>query len=445
LSTILLLYHREPVPNAATIMEHAMSFSQYSKFPVYSINTVYGFPGCLKGLEFDIIVLHYSVLGFSLDKETPLLLDDRFIEYLHKSKAYKIAIPQDEFHFCQQRFCFFNQLQLDCVYTLYEPKYWKNTYGKYTRIPKVLYTIPGFVSDNLIHKARVYAKKSDRRTIDIGYRGREITLCAGEAGWEKQWIALGLKARPNSLVMDIETSEKERLYGNNWYKFLGDCKAILGTESGSSITDIDGSLQRKPNSIQAYISAKPILTPYENNIPYRMISPRVFEAAAFRCAQILFEGYYSGIISPDVHFLPLKKDFSNFDSVMELLQEKAFVKSITLHAYEDLIESGKYHYKTFIALFDSHLVSEGFSPNNNFSIATSGKLNFSLQSMALWKQIADVKWYYNKPRRLLPNNVLKKWKYQLLKSLSILKKLVSIIRIAFILATFITCGAGHFV
>ena len=50
-------------------------------------------------------------------------------------------------------------------------------------------------------------------------------------------------------------------------------------------------------------------------IDLRTISPRHFEAAAFRVCQVLFEGRYAGVMEPMRHYIPLRKDFSNFDEV----------------------------------------------------------------------------------------------------------------------------------
>ncbi|MBT8506740.1 hypothetical protein B1F79_04690 [Coxiella-like endosymbiont of Rhipicephalus sanguineus] len=50
-------------------------------------------------------------------------------------------------------------------------------------------------------------------------------------------------------------------------------------------------------------------------IDYNQISPRHFEAVATKTLQILYEGEYSNILKPWVHYVPLKKDYSNFDEV----------------------------------------------------------------------------------------------------------------------------------
>ena len=62
---------------------------------------------------------------------------------------------------------------------------------------------------------------------------------------------------------------------------------------------------------------------WDHNFSYRTISPRHFEAAAFRICQVLFEGEYSGVLRPMVHYIPLKKDFSNFDQVVGLIGDPA--------------------------------------------------------------------------------------------------------------------------
>jgi hypothetical protein len=98
-----------------------------------------------------------------------------------------------------------------------------------------------------------------------------------------------------------------------------------------------------------------VLKDYEDNIHYRTISPRIFEAAAFRVLMILFEGEYSGILKPYIHYIPLKKDFSNLQEALKIMQDQDFVEKILQNAYNDLILSGSYTFQKFIAGFDENL------------------------------------------------------------------------------------------
>jgi len=365
---ILLLYHHYWAKNAPTIMENINSFSKYSKFKVWSVNTEKGFPSGLNRFEFDIIVLHYSLFG------SYYLLNRAFLEYIERSKSsYKIVFFQDEYHYCQQRFAFLNKYNIDCVYTLLHPDYFKDVYLKYTNVRKLVHTLTGYVDDALIENAKRFSKPDHAKNIDIGYRGRPLKYYMGKGSQEKHEIAKHFSehAKGLGLMLDLESTEKARFYGDKWYKFLGDQKACLGTEAGVSIFDVEDVVR---NEYERLIAENPSMTfeemserflkRWEGNIPHRVISPRIFEAAAFRICQILYEGEYQGILQPMIDYIPLKKDFSNFDDVIKLFRDTQFRQQITENCYRDLIASGKYSYRKFIEGFDRELMAEGFSPEH---------------------------------------------------------------------------------
>jgi hypothetical protein len=143
----------------------------------------------------------------------------------------------------------------------------------------------------------------------------------------------------------------------------------LGVEAGVSIFDVEDVarneteklLARQPDMSFEEISER-LLYQWEDNIFYRTISPRHFEAAAFRVCQILFEGRYSGLMEPMIHYIPLKKDFSNFDDCLRMFQDKQLRRQLTENAHRDLIASGKYSYRSFIEGFDAELLKEGMRP-----------------------------------------------------------------------------------
>jgi hypothetical protein len=366
---ILLIYHHRLMKNAPMILDHVDAFNRHSRFRTWAINTEGGFPPGLRNLRFRVLVLHYSLFGY-----WPYLqLSNEFLLYLRESKSsYKIAFFQDEYHFCKPRFDFINQFEIDCIYTLLEPRYFKEVYGKFTKAKSLVHTIPGYVSDQLLAKAKRLCRGDGERDIDIGYRGRPVMYYMGKGAQEKTEIAHTFRSRCRdlSLKLDIKTEENKRLYGDHWYKFLAKCRAVLGVEAGVSIFDLQDDvrthcermLAENPDSSFEDVSQR-ILEPWEENIYYRTISTRHFEAAAFKACQILFEGKYSGIMEPMVHFLPLKKDFSNFDDVIRLFRDRRVMREVKENAYRDLIASGKYSYKAFIDGFDHDLASKGFNPS----------------------------------------------------------------------------------
>jgi hypothetical protein len=364
---ILMLYHHWLAPNAPTIMEHVGAFERYSRFKVWAVNTEMGYPGALDSLDFRIVVLHYSIFGW-----LPFCISDRFLRYLEASRAsFKVAFFQDECRYWPQRAEFINRSQINCVYTLVEPKYFGATYQKYTRSPKLVYTLPGYVGDELVFLASHLSKPSADRTIDIGYRGRQLPYLYGRGAMEKHWIGIRFRdlAGGLGLKLDIESEERKRIYGEKYYAFLANCRAVLGVEAGVSIFDIDDVVRPQYEKLlaenprisfeEAYAQ---LLHRYEDNIPYRTISPRHFEAAALRVCQILFEGKYSGVMEPMVHYISLKKDFSNFAEVVRLFKDERLRQEIVDNAYRDLIASGRYSYRRFVESFDQELLSAGFAP-----------------------------------------------------------------------------------
>lgn len=365
---ILLLYDYPLCSNAATILEHINSFSQHSCFKIWSYNVIMGFPDFLRKYDFKIILLHYSCFGFA-----PFRLDNNFMDYLFQSKnSYKVAYFQDECYFCHPKFDFINEYGIDCIYTLLEPQYFKDVYLKYTKVPKLIYNLPGYVSRDLVAKAKQITKPEAQREIDVGYRGRELPWYLGKGALEKANIAIGFlkHAADQDLRLDIETNELKRIYGGAWLEFIGNCRAVLGVEAGVSIFDINDTVRPEyerlialnPNITLDEIS-NCLLDKWENNIYYRTISPRHFEASALHTCQILFEGNYSGIMKPMVHYIPLKKDFSNFDEVIYNFRNVELRRHITENAYRDLIHSGQYSYENYVRNFDEELITSGLRPN----------------------------------------------------------------------------------
>src|SRR5437764_380792 len=58
-------------------------------------------------------------------------------------------------------------------------------------------------------------------------------------------IRMAADAPHYGLVTDISFREEDRLYGNAWTAFVSRCKAMLGVESGASVFDFTGEIQRK--------------------------------------------------------------------------------------------------------------------------------------------------------------------------------------------------------
>ena len=100
-----------------------------------------------------------------------------------------------------------------------------------------------------------------------------------------------------------------------------------------------------------------MLAPFEGNVIARVVSPRVFEAAALGTPMILFRGAYSGVVSPWTHYVPLEPDFSNFDEVIACLGDVRFLQRLADTARQDLVSSGRYSHREMVRGFDDLVTS----------------------------------------------------------------------------------------
>jgi hypothetical protein len=366
--TVVLLYHRPTEywhKDASTVDEHIAAFGRHSQFPVVPVNTHLGLPHRLPRAPVDALILHYSLFGSGV-----YMLDEPMRDYVRASSAYKVAFFQDEYRYCRKRFAFLDEYGVDCIFTCLEPSEFDKVYRRYSDVECLYSNFPGYVSQEILNAAERFALPDERREIDVGYRGRPLPAYMGEGAREKTEIGGRFRelARGTELSVDIGLEEEDRLYGDDWHRFMARCRCVLGVESGVSCFDLEDEVLTEYERVAAtgreptFEDLRDVLARWDHNVYYRTISPRHFEAAALRVCQVLFEGHYSGVLEPAVHYIALKKDFSNFDEVVRLVKDGTVRRELTENAYRDLIASGEYSYGRMIKDLDDALTSAGFDP-----------------------------------------------------------------------------------
>ena len=395
---VLVVYHRPGAPwikDASTVREHLHSFGRHSRRRVWEVNTDFGFPAGLADVEFEAIILHYSIFGMGR-----YFLDRDWLRYIDGSGAYTIAFFQDECTRCQRRFAFLNEHRIDCVYTCLEPSEFAKVYGRYTNVPQLVSNIPGYVSDQILDAGRRFTVPFAQRTVDVGYRGRPLPAYLGRGAMEKHEIGVRFKelAAGSGLRLDIATGEADRLYGDAWYRFMANCRCVLGVESGVSAFDLEDAVlseytSRLREGLPVGLEDLQTLPRWEDVVHYRTVSPRHFEAASLRVCQVLFEGHYSGVMEPMVHYIPLRKDFSNLDDVVAMCRDDAFCRELTENAHRDLIASGAYGYDRFVAGVDA-TIEAARRPGPPLAAAGAGSVDRRLKVGALRRGRRLARWGY---------------------------------------------------
>jgi hypothetical protein len=409
---ILLVFHEPTLPweggRAENVAENIRAFSAFSEFPVWEVNTAYGFRPALAEVEFDAIVLHYSVF---VNRPEGYLLDEGYLDYVGGAKGYKVAFFQDEQQWCRRRLAFIDEHGIDCIYTMLEPPYAEQVYGDRTGASAVVSHFPGYVGPLLLSASERFALPEAERTVDIGYRGRPSPPYWGRGAREKYEIGVRFAelAADSGLHLDIGVDEESRLYGDRWNRFTASLRATLGVESGASCFDLEDEvraeyerLSRDGHEPTIEELERGALGRWDGRIPYRTISPRNFEAAAFRVAQILFEGSYSRVMEPMRHYIPLRKDFSNLGEVLERFRDEGLRRELAENAHRDLIASGEYGYERFIAGFDATLRGAGLAPGGGEGEARAVRRGLRRGPAERWRywEATRLSWLYVHHRRL---------------------------------------------
>lgn len=341
--------------NAASGIDHIAALGKYSEHNFYYHNFVYDLKDDFDLSSFDAIVIAHNFW--------PMLLRPNQREKIAQAEAVRLLFLQDEYQYVREINAVMAELNINVMFTCVAEKDFDQFYPT-ELIPSLCDVQPvltGYVPEYL---TRLEVREGERREFDIGYRSRVSPYYLGLLGHEKQVIAERFQdiALQHGFTANISVHEEDRIYGQSWLRFLQSCRTQLGTPSGSSIVDKDGSIIEAEN---AYRIEHPhasfedvwhkILKDHDGKLVIDTVSPRFFEYAATRTTMVMHEGYYGGILEPHRHFIPIKKDYSNISEVIDKIRDRDYCAKLAGTAHVDLISSRRFSAERFSQTFDAVL------------------------------------------------------------------------------------------
>jgi glycosyltransferase involved in cell wall biosynthesis len=343
-----------------TIYEHLDAFSSHSihKFHFLSatdfVSLAYD-DGSIPNFHcYDALIIHYSVRV-----SVPQHIAPDVVEMVRSYRGPKLLFIQDEYDKVETSRLWMERLGVDAVFTNVPHDSLEFVYPR-SRFPNVDFipTLTGYVPED--PDLDNFIVPMAERDLRIAYRGRSLPHHYGALAREKYLIGVEMRrlALKRGIRADIEVAEDKRIYGADWYRFIGSARATLGTESGCNVFDMDGHLSQlaKEHAEMPFdVFAESYLKEHEGLVRMNQISPKIFEAIRLRTALVLFEGDYSGAIRPEEHYIPLRKDYSNVDEVFERLEDVRGLEMMTERAYRDVIGSGKYTLKQLVEGVDDYI------------------------------------------------------------------------------------------
>ena len=354
---LLLLCDYRP-HEAATVIDHIEAIRRWSRYDVFVLPMFGDLPDEVDFAPFDALVIHYNLV-MSSDVFLPPLARWRISQF----QGPKAAFIQDEYRFVDATVGVMRTLGIQVLFTCVPADQVELVYPEAAlpQLRRKVTVLTGYVPEELLG---VPVAPYDARSIDVAYRGRRLPAWLGRLAQEKVLIAERFQADAPAygLSTDISTSEDDRLYGDAWVAFVRSSKATLGVESGASVFDFDGSIER---SITDYLAAHPgatfeelhrrFLADVDGRIRLNQISPRCFEAAALGTLMVLYPGAYSGILEPGRHYVPLEKDHSNMAEVANAIRDRSTWERITRQAREEVALNPRYSFRAMVETVDEGL------------------------------------------------------------------------------------------
>jgi hypothetical protein len=410
---ILLIYDcYAPQKMRQSLLEHLRSFQKYSPHDIYYCNYAYGYPSYFSKISFDLVIFHNF---FAAQFRWNGLSYEDYLSRLLPVKDFhcpKVLFCQDEFIHMDRIVRFIQEFQISKVFTLAEKSSWEKIYqGVDFHKVQFYQVLTGYLDDDIEEIVTKLLQENLLKEFDLGYRASHVPYWLGRHGQLK--ITVGEKVdqatRKKGWKTSIKTvnDEEEMLLGLDWLRFLMKCNGTIGVEGGSSILDFDGRIsqqvrqylmQHKKASFLQTESA--CFAGKDNQLDYRALSPRHFEACVSRTCQILIEGDYSGILKPEQHYIVLKKDFSNLSEALEKFSDPLLRKEIVDRCYEEIVESKKYVYSVFVdRIFSLCLPKIGQRKNS-----TLLKRN-RLREWWLWKRTPIEFLLWRKIKKIVPSSI----------------------------------------
>ncbi len=261
----------------------------------------------------------------------------------------KVALPQDEYDHAAVLEEWLLELGATRVYSCFDADQRSILYPTLEKRVAFRETLTGFIDGRAAADVARRMVPHYERPWDIVYRATKLPYWFGSHGQLKYRIAEAVQGAGTELGlrMDISTRWEDTILGDAWLEFLMSGRAVIGCASGSSVFDPRGEIQQR---ITQLLAQQPDLTFEEvdarmpagwDSYSFFAISPRHLEAVITKTAQVLVEGSYSGVLEPERHYIPVKRDLSNLVQALERLEDVAAVEAMTERAYRDIYLEGQ--------------------------------------------------------------------------------------------------------
>lgn len=347
-------------PGFESVIDQEFSFPRYDKANDYVCQSWHlPVTNFVKKTTFDAVIVSSTFMD-AVALSDPRSAWFRQYDFLKSSRHVKIAFPQDDYWFVEERDFFYTKYEFDAVFPICPQPSWNELIPAYIRgggstfQGQTAYVTPHILS------LRYRVKNPEERAFDVVYRATRFPNVPNEIGDRKGELGslfMDSLGPSGGLRLDLGIEQSDFLLGPDWYGFLANSRSTLGANSGSSVLLRSQEMFRKalriveenPQMSRRELTSR-IFPSKDRNKNYTALAPRNLEAAALGVLQLLTPGDYGGLMEKGLDYFELQHDCSNASDAVDLVRDTRRSTLITDSAYATLIENPD-------LAFGSHMVA----------------------------------------------------------------------------------------
>lgn len=305
---------------------------------VCNVNNLIHYGRCLVRIrDYDLIVVSHAAAG------EDMTLLDRARRLLQRRHGKLIMFIGNEYDLLDEKIAFARDSDADYVCSQIPNESARELYSAVEGAE--ILSIPHALNPVVYHEIPGISRRTD-----IGFIGDIYWPFVGDRERTELIEWFEHNGADHGLACDIR---KIRVSPDDWNLFLNGCHTIIGAESGTYYLNERGALLNRARDYNLNINRSAafddVFQRFYADAPRvlsgKSISSRHFEPIGTKTCQILMEGHYNGILQPDRHYIPVRKDLSNIEEAIRKFKDQGLRETIVRETYEYVMDQHTYAHR----------------------------------------------------------------------------------------------------
>ena len=308
-----------------------------------------------------IIILSWEVINIHFLYQTTMY-GKAFLNWIKNVDVGPIIFSKQDEHICNPKLReVINQIRPDAVITCTSSSIdAEKVYGDLDT--SFYHVFPGYISSDIQFNVPI-----NKRSTDILSRGRWLKPNYGRLGYLKGAIGEEIVGYNNTHSCGLNINHSNALTARvndytQWETLILNSKTILSTPIGCNVIsqattagggdslDHHNTQYSYDRFVKIYDDNKNV---YNEELNFETISPKMFQAAVYKTALVMYRHNYADIFKPDIHYIPVETDHSNLDDVVAKIKDVDYLQEMVDRVYEDIVSIKLFTYENLARFLDA--------------------------------------------------------------------------------------------